>query len=442
MELLTGIIICSRLSSSRVPLKPLLKYNGKSHIELLIGQLIVTGLPIYLAVPENEVFQYGFLLNIFPKNLCIYAGNEDDPLARQFECAKKMKLSKVIRVTHDKVFIDTGKIFPMLKEMDLNNNDYIYSSDFIPGTGFEIISFNALERAASKFIRVEHVSYAVKAVALSPLNYRFDQYKTDIRLLIDYAEDVQLMNVIFATLGTDIVLSDVVKFLDSNQTLKSMNKLPLVTIYTCAKNAAKWIGDAMGSVSLQSDFKNYEYILIDDHSDDKTLLLIAKFCQIYKNARFIRNEKNVGLSSSSNVALKNARGNYIVRLDADDFFIGKNVLAGMVEEIEKQNADVIYPNCYAGLSQRTIQKGSENHHVGGSLFRTSAINHIKFTDSLRNHDSLDLFLRAKDQLKIGFYNRVVFCYRQHNESMSKNNLEDRAKTRKIIESKYYNAKKV
>jgi glycosyltransferase involved in cell wall biosynthesis len=192
----------------------------------------------------------------------------------------------------------------------------------------------------------------------------------------------------------------------------------------------------MGSVALQSDFKDYEYILIDDYSTDKSLLLMAKFCHTYKNAKFIRNDCNIGLASSSNVALKNARGKYIIRMDADDFFIGKNVIDGMIEEIEKQDVDAIYPNCYAGLSQRTVQKGNENWHVGGSLFRTSALNHLKFTENLMNYDSLDLFLKAKDQIKVGLYNRIVFCYRQHNESMSKTNLEDRIKTRKIIESKY------
>ncbi len=436
MVFMTAFVICSRLTSGRVPNKALLRYNGKTHLELLIRQLISTNFLIYLAVPESEVFQYSFLLDMFPGRLKIYSGYEDDPMARQYNCAKDNGISKVIRITHDKIFIDIDHIIPMLNEMESHNADYVYSSDFIPGTGFEIMTTAALKVACEKFIRVEHVSYAMKASTKNILNYRFTQYKRDIRLLVDYKEDVDLMQIIYASLGSDIDLSSVIKFLDSNGSLKQINKLPLVTVYTCAKNAAKWIQETMKSVAIQGGFKNYEYILIDDYSDDRTLLLMAKYCQLYINTRFIRNEKNIGLASSSNIALRNARGKYIIRIDADDFFIGKSVIDGMVEEIEKKNVDAMYPNCFAGLSQRTIQKGKENHHIGGTLFRTSALNHIKFTDNLRNHDSLDLFLRAKDQLKIGYYNRVVFCYRQHNESMSRNNLEDRDKTRKIIESKY------
>lgn len=437
----TAIILCSRISSSRVNAKCLNKYNGKTQIELLIAQLSKTKYPIFLAVPEKDLVHYSFLEEKFPR-LRFFIGSEDDPLARQYQCAKAHKIDNIIRVTHDKIFVDIEKMPAMVDEIETGGFDYCYSSDFIPGSGFEVFNFATLEKAALQFTRVEHVSYAIRAVTKNICNYGLKNKTKDIRLLIDFPEDAQLMRVIFATLGTDIGLKEVVRFLDGTPSLKQMNKLPLVTIYTCAKNAAKWINEAMQSVALQNKFKDYEYILIDDFSDDRTLYHMAKFCQNNSNARFIRNESNLGLASSSNIALKNARGKYIVRLDADDFFIGKNVLEGMINELEKQNVDAIYPNCFAGLSQRTIQKGKENHHIGGTLFRTSAINHIKFTDNLRNYDSLDVFLRAKDILNIGYYNRTVFCYRQHNQSMSKTNLKDREKTRKIIESKYLYASKI
>ena len=61
---MTAFVLCSRLSSSRVPSKPLIKYNGKTHLELLIARLVPTGYPVFLAVPEKEVFNYSFLLDI------------------------------------------------------------------------------------------------------------------------------------------------------------------------------------------------------------------------------------------------------------------------------------------------------------------------------------------------------------------------------------------
>jgi len=428
----TGYVICSRLTSSRVPNKPLLTYNGKAQIELLINQLSSIDIPIYLAVPESEVFQYSFLVDKFKNRIKVFTGFEDDPLQRMYECAKYYKLDRIVRVTHDKIFVDTDILEGMLNE----DNDYIYSSDFVDGSGCEVISFDALEKAAMKFSRVEHISYAIKAVTDNTLNFRFEPYNKKIRLLVDYPEDVKLMQVIFASLGTDVDLIKVVKFLNKNPHLRELNKLPKVTIYTCAKDAEKWIKESMMSVKIQKNFLNYEYILIDDYSTDKTLLHMSQFCYKYPNSRFVRNPLNKGLSSSSNLALKMAKGEYIIRLDADDFFLGNSVIENLVNEIKVQGVDAIYPNCYAGLSKKKVQSGKDNHHVGGTLFRTSAINHVKFTDHLMNYEGLDLFLRAKDRINIGYYDKPTFCYRQHNESMSKSNLTDRDKTRKIIEGKY------
>ena len=431
-KLKTGFIICSRLSSSRVPNKPLLTYNGKTSLELLVEQIKDMNLPIYIAIPEEEVFQYSFLVDKFPKHVKLFTGFEDDPLQRMYQCARANKLDRVIRVTHDKIFIDTDILEGMLSE----DYDYIYSSDFVAGAGCEVIGLDALERAALKYTRVEHISYAIKAVTSNTLNYRFDKNNKDIRLLIDYPEDVKLMEIIFASLGTDITLPKVCRFLNNNPHLKRLNRLPQMTIYTCAKNAEKWIREAMTSVAIQKNFQLCEYILIDDYSNDKTLLLMSEFCARHPNCRFIRNPINRGLASSSNIALKSAKGNYIIRMDADDFFIGNNVLNGMLKSINEQGVDALYPNCYAGLSKKKIQDGNENHHVGGTLFSTSAINHVKFTDHLMNYEGLDLFLRAKNRIDIGYYDKITFCYRQHNDSMSKNNLRDRKKTKKILESKY------
>lgn len=429
----SGFVIASRIKSSRAPGKALQKYNGVAQIQHLINQLKPAGLPIYVAVPASELIQYAFLSE--NKNVIIFTGYEDDPMERTYECAKKYKLDTVIRVTHDKIFCNLNPLQKMLEQIKCGY-DYVYSSSFIPGTGYEIISLNALELACSKFKRVEHISYAIKAVTKNILDYKFQPPRHDIRLLIDYPEDVLLMTTIFATLGSNITYKDAVKILDQNNILKQINRLPLVTIYTCAKNAGKWIAECMDSVKSQSVFPDSEYLLIDDYSEDRTVLLMAKFAQANKNVRFMRNEKNIGLASSSNIALKNAKGKYIIRLDADDFFIKKDAISGMIADMEKQQVDAIYPNCYAGLSQKTIQRGDENHHAGCALFRTSAINHIKFTDNLRNYDSLDLFLRAKDILKIGYHNRIVFTYRQHNKSMSKTNLAEREITKKTLLEKY------
>lgn len=441
---MTAIILCSRLESSRVPGKALIKYNGITHMEHLISRLVVSGYPIYLAVPEAQAKEYSFLLDKFKGQLFISTGCADDPLARTYKVAKQNGITKIIRVTHDKIFVDTGIMRSMVSQLESNRLDYIYTSSAIAGTGCEVISFNALEAAANKFKKVEHISYAIRAITKKTLNYQFMQADGDcddsIRLLIDYPEDVAVMDIIFTTLGNDCTLPDVVKFIDSNSWLRNMSMVPLVTVYTCAYNAEKWINEAMGSVAFQDKFKEFEYILIDDFSTDKTLFNMAKFCQTFKRTKFYKNTKNEGLATSSNRALSLARGKYIIRLDADDYFTSKTSISSLIEVMENTpgdiGCDIVYPDCYTNKTKTERQSSTEHNHVGGTLFRTSALNHLKFTDKMRGYDSLDIYLRAKDVLKIARTNTPTFLYRQHNESLSKNNLGERSKLKKSLEDNH------
>jgi hypothetical protein len=120
-----------------------------------------------------------------------------------------------------------------------------------------------------------------------------------------------------------------------------------------------------------------------------------------------------------------------MRLDADDFFISPTVLSTMLHKISTTSSEIIYPDNYYGNLEH-IQSGSECHHVGGAIFDKRAINHIKFTDGLRGYEGLDLWVRAKDQLKLGYLKKPMFFYRQHGGSLSKNNIIRRAALKEEI----------
>lgn len=434
----TAFCICSRKDSSRVPSKAFINYNGRSHLEHLIERLLPTEIPIYIAVPEGEEIFYAGLLDKYPKRVFVSAGFSNDPLRRMYGVAKQNQLDNVIRVTHDKIFVDQELVFQCLGKFNEQKLDYLYSSSFIPGTGFEIISHAALEKAAASFKRVEHISYAIKAITDNKLDFMLQnsllkkEVHPNVRLLVDYPEDVKLMRLLFATLGRDCSIYQVIDFLNEHPWVTQINRLPKVTVYTCAYNAEKWITEAMGSVAMQENFSDIEYILIDDNSSDRTSYLMAKFCQLYKNAQWYRNNENMGLASSSNRALKMAKGKYIVRLDADDYFANNSSIVDMMETMEERNLDAVYPSNYCGVGRKDVQSGDENHHIGGSLFRTSAVNHVKFTEGLRNYEGLDFFGRAQKQIKIGYLAKPVFVYRQHEGSMSKTNLEERARVKEEI----------
>lgn len=437
-----GIVICSRLDSERLPNKVARKINGIPILVHLIKRLVSLDIPIIVAVPWSQAKQYADLIEPYPELDIVHvvgSHHAEDPLARNAEMADKFNLSHVVRITHDKIFVDKIELAWVLEKIkrEMRTAEYIYSSQLTPGTGFEVIEAGCLKRTAEEFKgkNVEHISYAARLVSKNTINFTRMNSEQPFNLLLDFPEDLQLMEIIYSALGSDCQLSQVIEYLKRNPELAYINCPPIATVYTCAYNAEKWIDKAMNSVAMQSMFnESMEYIIIDDHSKDSTYEKIAKFALNRKNVFHYRNDSNVGLASSSNLALKRARGRYLIRLDADDFFVRETAIMELLKYAQKTRDEIIYPDNYMGALDK-IQKGNECHHVGGALFDKRALNFIKFTDGLRNYEGLDLFVRAKEKLKIGYYEKPVFFYSQHPQSMSKTNLEERVKLRKSLEAK-------
>jgi hypothetical protein len=85
----------------------------------------------------------------------------------------------------------------------------------------------------------------------------------------------------------------------------------LIAVY----NGASVLGEALESVRSQ-DFVDYEVVVIDDCSTDGTSEVARSFGDL--RLRIVRMPKNVGAAAARNVGLREARGQYVAVLDADD----------------------------------------------------------------------------------------------------------------------------
>lgn len=441
-ELKTAFIICSRIDSKRVPRKALMRFGypkqDKSLIELLITRLMQTDIPVILAIPEDEIKKYEKAISpeTFGK-IRIFCGQKEDPLTRMKNASDVFGVENIIRVCHDKIFVEPMVVKSAVELWDKLGVDYLYSSRFVDGTGFEIIKKETLDVSQKKFFgqNIEHISYAIKSVADNVLNYHCPSpYSSGYNLLIDNPEDVDVINAVFKrfrkrTIKTPV--DKVISFLGSNPDVAKLNKKPPVTIYTCFKNDLNFIDDCIRSVVTQSIFKECQYILVDDGSSDGSLEKARRWQKKHNNIEIAVNNKNIGLSSSSNIALSMAKGLSITRIDADDYYLKKTSLEGLHKFYAQRHVEAIYPDNVFG-EPGIIQAGYEKHHIGGAIFNTRSINDIKFTDGLRGYEGLDFFKRAANRLSIGYYQHPVFFYRQHKDSMTKTNIEERKKIRESI----------
>lgn len=100
--------------------------------------------------------------------------------------------------------------------------------------------------------------------------------------------------------------------------LKIMNNCELVSIIMPCYNAEKFISFSIESV-LKQTYRNWELIIVDDYSSDKSVELVRQFND--SRIKLFINEENLGAALSRNKALKEAKGKWIAFLDADDIWL-------------------------------------------------------------------------------------------------------------------------
>ncbi len=95
---------------------------------------------------------------------------------------------------------------------------------------------------------------------------------------------------------------------------------PEISVVMPVYNGEKYLREAIESV-LNQTFTNFEFIIVNDGSKDKTEEIIQSYAD--ERIVYINNGGNLGLSKSFNKAILVARGEYIARMDADDVSVPK-----------------------------------------------------------------------------------------------------------------------
>ena len=217
--------------------KPMQIIDQKKNITII--EHIINCLKKVSSVSEVALaISYGTENKIFEKiakkkSIRFVYGEENDVISRMILCGKKTKATDILRITSESPFPYFQSINKFWKKHLTYAADATFLDNIIDGCGFEIISMSALTESHKKGKKdhLEHCSLFIKEnfkkfkilkfLAPKKLN------RKDIRLTVDYPEDLVICRRIYAKLKKQsplFKLESIIKFLDKNPELKKMVK--------------------------------------------------------------------------------------------------------------------------------------------------------------------------------------------------------------------------
>jgi glycosyltransferase involved in cell wall biosynthesis len=113
---------------------------------------------------------------------------------------------------------------------------------------------------------------------------------------------------------------------------------PFISVIVITYNAAEYVGHAIDSV-LQQSWANLELIVVDDGSTDDTPSVVARFTD--PRLRYVT-QSNRGPNSARNHGIREARGDYVAFLDADDWWLPDKLCRQVARAREYPTAGLVY----------------------------------------------------------------------------------------------------
>jgi CMP-N-acetylneuraminic acid synthetase len=213
-----------------------------------------------------------------------------------------------------------------------------------------------------------------------------------------------------------------------------MSDIPLVSVYITNHNYGRFIEQSIESVRAQS-LRDFELIIIDDGSTDNSREVIERYAD-RPGIRIIYQQKK-GLNVTNNIALRVARGRYIMRLDADDY-LDPNALLVLSSRLEQEpELGLVFPDYYYVDAEGQMM-GMERRHdfgQGVSVFdqpahgactmvrRQCLLDVGGYDERFTCQDGYDLWVKFVTAYKVANVNLPLFYYRQHGSNLTRN--EDR-----------------
>ncbi len=183
---------------------------------------------------------------------------------------------------------------------------------------------------------------------------------------------------------------------------------------------------------LSQTYKDFELIIIDDGSTDNSREIISRYVE-HPDVRAIFQE-NKGLIATNNVAIRAAKGKYVIRLDADDY-LDESALLVLVNTIEEsEDLALVFPDYYYVDKDGNVTGQERRHnfqeevtlldqpaHGACTIIRRDYLLQVGgYSNEIDCQDGWDVWLKLTEIYSVGNVNLPLFYYRQHGQNLTSN----------------------
>lgn len=214
----------------------------------------------------------------------------------------------------------------------------------------------------------------------------------------------------------------------------------MISVIIPAYNVEDYIAECLDSV-LNQTYKDLEIIIVDDGSTDKTPQILMDYAQKDPRIRVLK-QQNSGQSCARNRGIREAKGEYIIFVDSDDWMSSDNIFKRFLDLIMSSNSDYVQGGmCFLKSGQITKEYIPPHQHVltGDSIleaainlnglytgpiakiYRTDFLksNNLYFLEGLVNEDTAHSIMIAACASKVGFINDITYNIREREDSTSR-----------------------
>ncbi len=203
---------------------------------------------------------------------------------------------------------------------------------------------------------------------------------------------------------------------------------PLVSVLMTSYNREKYIAQAIESV-LASNYANFELIITDDQSKDRTVEIAGKYAQKDSRVKVFINEKNLGDYPNRNEAASKANGKYLKYVDADDYIYpwGLQLLVAMMEQFPEAGWGLCSLEQYSKQPFPILLSPAEAyryHYLGPGLFHKAPLSSIIKKEifeqvggfsEIRMAGDFEMWHRLAQKFPALLMPHGIVWYREHNE---------------------------